>query len=78
METGGGTTILSLDTDKQAREVYGFYKMKLPPSGWTIENELNVGGQRVLTAIKDGRKAVIQIERTEKGARISFLLDPVT
>jgi hypothetical protein len=78
METGGGTTILSLDTDKQAPEVYGFYKEKLPASGWTIENELNVGGQRVLTAIKGDRKAVIQIESTEKGARIGFMLGPMT
>jgi len=77
METGGGTTILSLDSDEQAPEVYGFYKEQLPASGWTIENELNVGGQRVLTATKGDRKAVIQIESTEKGTRIGFLLSPV-
>ena len=76
METGGGTTILSLDSDEQAPEVYGFYKEQLPASGWTIENELNVGGQRVLTAIKGDRKAVIQIESTDKGTRIGFLLSP--
>ena len=78
METGGGTTILSLDSDKQAPEVYAFYKEKLPASGWTIESELNVGGQRVLTAIKGDRKAVVQIESTEKGTRIAFLLSPTT
>ena len=77
METGGGTTIVSVDSDKQAPEVYEFYKEKLPASDWTIESELNVGGQRVLTAIKGDRKAVVQIERTEKGARIAFMLSPV-
>ena len=78
METGGGTTLLSLDTDKPAPKVYEFYKEKLPASGWKIDNELNVGGQRVLTAIKGDRKAVVQIESTEKGARIGFLLSPVS
>jgi hypothetical protein len=77
METGG-TTILSLDSDKQAPEVYGFYKEQLPASGWTIENELNVGGQRVLTAIKGDRKAVVQIESTEKGARVGFVVSPTS
>jgi hypothetical protein len=78
METGGGTAILSLDTDKQAPVVYGFYKEQLPASGWEIESELNVGGQRVLTATKGDRKAVIQIESTTRGARIGFLLGPMT
>ena len=78
METGGGTTIVSLDSDKQAPEVYRFYKEQLPASGWKIENEVNVGGQRVLTTIKGDRKAVVQIESTEKGARIGFVLGPVS
>jgi hypothetical protein len=78
METGGGTTIVSLDSDKQAPEVYGFYKEQLPASGWAIENELNVGGQRVLTAVKGDRKVVVQIESTKKGARIGYQLGPVS
>ena len=78
METGGGTTIVSLDSDKRAPEVYRFYKEQLPASGWKIENEVNVGGQRVLTTIKGDRKAVVQIESTEKGARIGFMLGPVS
>ena len=78
METGGGTTIVSLDSDKRAPEVYRFYKEQLPASGWKIENEVNLGGQRVLTTIKGDRKAVVQIESTEKGARIGFMLGPVS
>jgi hypothetical protein len=76
METGGGTTFLSLDADAQPPDVYEFYKEKLPASGWTIESELNVAGQRVLTVIKGDRKAVVQIESTEKGTRIAFMLGP--
>ena len=78
METGGGASFLSLNSDAQAPDVYKFYKEKLPASGWTIENEVNLGGQRVLTAVKGDRKAVVNIESTTKGARIGFMLGPVS
>jgi hypothetical protein len=74
METGSGTTFLSVDSDAQPPQVYEFYKEKLPASDWTIESELNVAGQRVLTVVKDDRKAVVQIESTEKGTRVAFML----
>jgi hypothetical protein len=76
METGGGTTFLSLDSDAQPPVVYEFYKEKLPASDWEIESELNVAGRRVLTVIKGDRKAVVQIESTEKGTRVAFMLGP--
>ena len=76
METGGGTTFLSLDSDEQPPAVYEFYKEKLPASGWRIESELNVAGQRVLTVIKGDREAVVQIESTETGTRVAFMLGP--
>jgi hypothetical protein len=78
METGGGSAFVNLDSASRAPDVYEFYKEKLPASGWTIENEVNLGGQRVLTAVKGDRKAVVQIESTEKGARIGFMLGPVS
>jgi hypothetical protein len=78
MEIDDGTTILTLDAPDRAPEVYGFYEDHLPASGWRIDSELNVGGKRVLTAIKGKLKAEIQIEGTEKGARILFQLNPVS
>jgi hypothetical protein len=77
METSGGNTIIGLDTPDGAPEIYGFYEDRLPASGWKIDSELNVGGKRVLTAIKGKLKAVIQIEGTDKGTRIAFMLSPV-
>lgn len=76
METGSGTTIVGLDSADQAPQVYGFYEDRLPASGWTIENELNLLDKRVLTATKGDVKAVIQIESVAKGARIAFTLSP--
>jgi hypothetical protein len=77
MEIGGGTSIVSLDSDAKPSEVYEFYKEKLAASGWKLENELTVGGGRVLTAVKGDRKAVLNIEGTEDGTRFGFMLGPV-
>jgi len=76
METGGGTTIVSLDSEDQAPQVAGFYEDRLPASGWKIEDDLSLGGKRVLTASKGDLKVVVQIEGIEKGSRIAFLLSP--
>jgi hypothetical protein len=75
LETGSGSTFLSVDSDAQPPQVYEFYKEKLPASDWKIENELNVAGRRVLTVVKGDRKAVVQIESTEQGTRVAFMLD---
>jgi hypothetical protein len=74
LESDDGFTIVGWNSDKQAPEVYEFYKEQLSASGWTIEQDLNVGGQRVLTVVKGERKAVLDIESTEKGARFGFVL----
>ena len=76
METGGGTAMVSLDSEAQPAAIYEFYKQKLEGAAWRIENELNVGGGRVLTALKGDRKVVLNIERTEKGSRFGFMVGP--
>ena len=78
METGDGTAIVSLDSKAAPVTVYEFYKEQLPASGWTLDSELNVGGGRILTALKGDQKAVIHIEATEEGTRIGFVLSPAT
>lgn len=76
METGGGTAIVSLDSEAKPSAIYEFYKQKLAGTAWRIENELNVGGGRVLTVIQGDRKVVLNIERSEKGSRFGFMLGP--
>jgi len=78
METGGGTAIVSLESEAAPVAIYEFYKEQLPASGWTLEGELNIGEDRVLSGIKAGRKVVIHIEVTEDGTRIGFVLSPVS
>ena len=40
MEIGGGTTIVGLDTQDKAPDVYSFYEDRLPASDWRIDSEL--------------------------------------
>ena len=64
--------------DAPASVVYEFYKEKLGAFGWSLDRDLNVGGGRVLMGFKDDRKAVIHIETTQEGTRISFVLGPAS
>lgn len=74
LDSDDGPIIVGADSDKQPPEIYAFYKEQLPAAGWRIENDVNVGGQRVLSAVKGDRKAVIDIEGTETGARFGFVV----
>lgn len=78
METGGGTAIVSLDVEAKPSDVYSFYKEKLAAAGWKLQNELNIGGGRAVTAIKGDRKAVLNVESTEKGTRFGFMFGPAS
>jgi hypothetical protein len=70
------TAIVSFESWDPASKVYGFYSENLPSAGWNIDNEVNMGGQRVIKATKGGQEAEVRIESTEDGARISFLIQP--
>jgi hypothetical protein len=76
METGGGTAIVSLDSETPPPAIYDFYKQKLEGAGWRIENDVNLGGGQVLTVIQGDRKVVLNIEPTETGSRFGFMVGP--
>jgi len=78
MESGEDYSIIGLNTDAPASVVYEFYKEQLSAFGWSLDRDLNVGGGRVLMGFKDDRKAVIHIETTQEGTRISFVLGPAS
>ena len=70
------TALITIDSEDDPAEIYEFYLRKLPVSGWTIQNELNLGAQRIVTAVNGDRKVVLQIDRTERGARIAIAVSP--
>jgi len=73
-----GSAIVSFDSQDQASTVYQFYTAKLPDAGWKIDNEINMGGQRLIKASKGDQEAEIRVEATEGGARISCMVQPAS
>lgn len=68
------TIMITLDSPDDAAKIYDFYTQRLPEAGWNIENDLNVAGQRVLTAVRSDKKIVLQIDGMSEGSRIAIVL----
>jgi hypothetical protein len=70
ISAGGRGTMLTLRADAAAGDVHSFYRSKLVEKGWTIEGEMNLGGQQTLMAEKADRKATVQIGSSDDGTQI--------
>lgn len=68
----GSNVMVTLDSTDGAAKIYDFYTQQLPAAGWNVEDDLNVAGQRVVTAVRNGRKIVLQIDGTKDGSRIAI------
>jgi hypothetical protein len=76
METGGGTAMVTVNSEDTEATIYKYYQEKLPAAGWEIENEVNVGGGRILNAVKGDQRAVVHIQDVGDGSRIGFMVGP--
>ena len=76
METGGGTAMVTVNSDDSEANIYEYYKEKLPAAGWQIDNEVNVGGGRILNATKGDQRAVVHIQDVDDGTRVGFMVGP--
>jgi len=76
METGGGTAMVTVNSDDSEMTIYEYYQEKLPAAGWQIDNEVNVGGGRILNATKGDQRAVIHIQDIGDGTRVGFMVGP--
>lgn len=76
METGGGTAMVTVNSEDSEEAIYAYYQEKLPAAGWQIENEVNVGGGRVLNATKGDQRAVVHIQNVDDGTRVGFMVGP--
>jgi len=68
------TATVSFESWDPASDVYKFYSQKLPESGWNIDNEVDMGARKVISASKGGQEAELTIETTDDGSRISFIV----
>jgi len=76
METGGGISMVTVNSEDSESSVYEYYKNKLPNAGWQIDSEVNVGGGRVVNASKGDSRAVVHIQKMDDGARVSIMVSP--
>jgi hypothetical protein len=53
--------VLNLRSQDSRQEVYEFYASELASEGWEIGTEMDLGGQRMLTAVKGERRALLTI-----------------
>lgn len=74
MEAGEGMTMVTVDSEDDASNIYEFYKTRLEESGWVLENDMNISGGRVMRALKNGQRAVLHIQNTDGGTRVGFMM----
>lgn len=54
---GEGNLVVMFEADTPADEVFSFYRQGFADSGWKIAREVQVAGQHILLARKEGREA---------------------
>ena len=71
MSMPGKGQMLTFGTKSAPDEVYRFYKDGLAEQGWTIEADMNFGGQHMMSGRKGERMASVQVmEGDEGGTRV--------
>ena len=70
MSMPGKGQMVTFETDESPDEIYRFYTDGLTGQGWTIEAEMNFGGQRMVSASKDDRTASVQVVQGDKGTQV--------
>lgn len=72
MATPDGVMVSSRSS-ADAGDVLAFYKKELGSKGWTVEAEMNMGPQRMLSFSKGDRQATVTISSDEGETQISLL-----
>jgi hypothetical protein len=71
MASGEGGMV-TLQTGDDLDEIVAFYREELQGEGWSLESEMNLGGQRILPIEKAGRSGAVHISR--KGDDTTILI----
>jgi hypothetical protein len=67
MSMPGKGQMITFQTDSTPDEVYRFYKSGLVDEGWSIEADMNVGGQHMMAAEKGDRVVSLQMMPGDEG-----------
>ncbi len=74
MAAGEGGMV-TLQTGDDPDEIVAFYREELKSEGWSLEGEMNLGGQRILPIEKGGRSGAVQISREGGDTTILIIVD---
>ena len=74
MAAGDGGMV-TLQTGDDPDEIAAFYREELRSEGWSLEGEMNLGGQRVLPIEKGGRSGAVQISSEGGETTILIIVD---
>jgi hypothetical protein len=68
----GATAMAALNTSDESRKIVQFYKDELPKKGWSVEDEMNMGGMIILQGKKKGAILNLSIVKGEGGTNITM------
>jgi hypothetical protein len=66
--------VVNLRSQDSVDEAYEFYALELEAEDWEISSEMNLGGQRMLTAVKGERQAMITVTGDKEGTVVVIAL----
>lgn len=67
--------MVTLKTGDDPDEIVAFYREGLRSEGWSLESEMNLGGQQILPIEKGGRSGAVQISREGGDTTILIIVD---
>lgn len=67
-EPGAEGTTLSIQSDGSADALLNAFRTDVDANGWTVDQEMNMMGQRMLHASKGGRSLMVQVMEREAAA----------
>jgi len=75
IETTGGTAIAAFESDADADDIVDFYREQLSAQGWSVEGVSDLGRGSLVTATKDGRRVMVNVEGMDEGSRFMLSVE---
>jgi hypothetical protein len=72
MSEAGEGTLVTFDIDDGPEKVYDFYQQKFSDGGWEIASSASMGGQWMISALKDQRAAHVSIAGDGSGTQLGI------
>lgn len=72
---GEGSLVVMLEAETPADEVFSFYRQGFADAGWKIAREVQVAGQHILLARKEGREANLIVGGHGEKSQIALKLN---